>query len=991
MRSTKIQTANVVVALGNVPLPDVVKFANSISKDSSNYLFRIISDNIIKFVHEFNFEDSKDIGSKITLEIVDPEVAFETRLFGNTAQLPFSSQQLKEFANLRKNELDKRRKIKKILEKQEEFLTQNNTYDGFILGDTGKVDEAGSPIFQSEGRLISYGEIVGGGDLTSWGDAPNYSLINANPDSLFGSTAAEVEFLAMGGSPNGQKIRVAAPTAENSPFFKKLKDTGLVLQLDAGLSEDEANEIISKLYQEAKKSGLYKTEETGVLKIKNTANNDFFKTLTEKYYAEGKEIFDTSSLDSLYPSLGLDGLENENPPLPYFYFYYGLGANEANWTGPICAQFTKATYDYSFSNDKKTVTLTFTTTYDFPAFSQLSLEDRGYMTRVDPVYRLLTKLTPSNPTLFFGLNNLARDNTFHHILNKVIVDYIQACTNNIVNVEVLLPDLNKIFNIELPTIINALQSEGGSDLSDSERRKQSSILKAHQYIKVLSDMGFSTGLIFEDSYEQIYANNPFINQVPYATWQDLNRGSIIPNSPLANAVRNFGGYAQEGFLETFTEKKPSTEVGVTVGIGKSINESYAAPLKRIIDGINNKLKGLSMTFELIDDSQLVNKIIEYRRSKNIPVDNLSPDKPLIIFGDDHLIQQYFYGKKYYEDLELFSEQSRTEWSGNLTIEQSLSKYVSTNKNKDTYLTPFDLKKYDAEYRRLVAAPYFLKTNNITNYENFYSYPKDEYQLDETTRVNINKAKIPLFKAGVKESNILDLKLNFNDFFTVALSKLWVQKDGLNVVINSNPSNPVDRKLLNSFDAKLIKNIENQIKTENIDAQGQLKSDVQIDLSKVINMAGQDPKFAPIKDTDEGRDALMNLLIHVSKNISATQKDPTKQKISVSVSNYTGHNAYLAYLNLFSEIVNSTINGYVRTLPIFFLTGTKTSMPPILLITEEPNLPPYNKKSFVSRTFNGFYNIYGFRHTVSSDDVHSEFFIMKDIRLELPEIFNYTKK
>jgi len=987
MRSTKIQTANVVVALGNVPLPEVVKFANSTSKDSSNYLFRIISDNIIKFVHEFNFEDSKDIGSKITLEIVDPEVAFETRLFGNTAQLPFSSQQLKEFATLRKNELHRRRNIKKILEEQGGYLTQDNTYDAFILGDTGKVDEAGNPIFQSEGRLISYGEIVGGGDLTSWGDAPNYSLINANPDSLFGSTAAEVEFLAMGGSPNGQKIRVAAPTAENSPFFKKLKDTGLVLQLDAGLSEDEANEFISKLYQEAKKSGLYKTEETGVLKIKNTANNDFFKTLTEKYYAEGKEIFDTSSLDSLYPSLGLDGLENENPPLPYFYFYYGLGANEVNWTGPICAQFTKATYDYSFSNDKKTVTLTFTTSYDFPAFSQLSIEDRGYMTRVDPVYRLLTKLTPSNPNLFFGSGKLAENNNFHQILTQVIVDYIKVCTSDKTNVEVLLPDLNKIFNIELPTIINAIQSEGGSDLSDSERLKQSSILKGHQYIKVLSDMGFSTGLIFKNTYDKVYAST---SSVQYPKWADLELGTVLPNLPNVDAVRNFGGYAQESFLETFLDTTGSNSVGVTVGMGKSINESYAAPLKRIIDGINNKLKGLSMTFELIDDPQLVNKIIAYRRSKNIPVNNLIPDQPLIIFGDTHLIEQYFYGKKYYEDLGLFSEQSRTEWSGNLTLEQSLSKYVSTNKNKDTYLTRWDLKKYDAEYRRTVAAPYFLKTNKIENYENFYTYPKDEYQLNEATQESINKGKIPLFKAGVKESNILDLKLNFNDFFTVALSKLWVQKDGLNVVINSNPSNPVNKKLLNSFDPFLIKTIENQIMMENIDAQGQLKSNVQINLSNAIYLAGLDPKFAPIKDTDEGRDALMNLLIHVSKNIAATQQDPTKQKISVSVSNYTGHNAYLAYLNLFSEIVNSTINGYVRTIPFFFLTGTKSSMPPILLITEEPNLPPYNKKSFVSRTFNGFYNIYGFRHTVSSDDVHSEFFIMKDIRLELPEIFNYTK-
>jgi hypothetical protein len=69
--------------------------------------------------------------------------------------------------------------------------------------------------------------------------------------------------------------------------------------------------------------------------------------------------------------------------------------------------------------------------------------------------------------------------------------------------------------------------------------------------------------------------------------------------------------------------------------------------------------------------------------------------------------------------------------------------------------------------------------------------------------------------------------------------------------------------------------------------------------------------------------------------------------------------------------------------VFYLTGTSLSLPPIILLLEETNLPPYDKKNFITRSFNGMWSILGYKHTISSDDMSSEFWVVKDIRLEIP--------
>jgi len=117
--SQKIDVPNVVVSFINRPLTDAIQFIKSGARENSGYLFRIPNDNIIKFTHSFNFNKSEgdDIGAKITLETIDPEGVFESTLFGNSGELPFSDSTLKKLRDDAYADILKRVQLREKLEK----------------------------------------------------------------------------------------------------------------------------------------------------------------------------------------------------------------------------------------------------------------------------------------------------------------------------------------------------------------------------------------------------------------------------------------------------------------------------------------------------------------------------------------------------------------------------------------------------------------------------------------------------------------------------------------------------------------------------------------------------------------------------------------------------------------------------------------------------------------------------------------------------------
>lgn len=946
---SKIPTANVVVSLINKPISDIINFTKNPKRDpaANSYLFKIVNDNIVKFVHEFNFQDSggQDIGSTITLEIVDPEVAFETTLFGFSAELPFTDKQLKLYAQQATDELAFRRKLKTFLDKYNDF--DLGPVDAYPLASL----ETHIPTNRIPGVVIENGVAYLKNDAT-------FSTTQKIPSEDTIRSYGQID------DADNVKIYIPEYPEDNDSFYQKLK-TGMVNSLK--ITDLEARDIAKRIYDSAKNSQLYKLPDTRVITPQDPRRD---------FTLEVDQTFSEKSLSSLYEDLGLNNLDSVTAPQPYFYFYYGLGDNPAAWTGPVMAQFTSAKYDYSFGSERKSISLTFTTGYNWAAFSKLSLDNRGFKTVIDPRYRLAAIFElDKDGTLG------SKKNTIHTIIKEVISDYLRACTDKNMNVEVILPDLDKIINTGIGGAIKERTITGSDETAKG-------LLRAYQLSKVLNDMGFSTAIV--PAYKQSISSK-FIDRrrIPEDPITEDNIGLPV-DVKAKNTIKNLAGYSQEHLLADYQSHKIKN-FGLLIGIGKTGAETFGDPLRKILAGINNKLVGISTELSVIEDPAFIQKYKEYLDDTKIP-NNINTAYPLIVFGDSYTVENYFYGKKYYEDLKLFELKGGEVIStGKLTDEQAAKKEIENSRGKDQFLTDLDSRKFSKHYRQAIAAPYFLKTTSLPGFESFTTFPSEEYELEEDTKTNLKIAKIPLFKAGVKESNILDMKMMFDDYYTVALSKLWTERESVNIVINSNPPESTSTTLPESFDEKLIPRLIDQIKYFRLHKEKIDEDLIEIDFKTVLDEAGKSERFQTLKDTEEGNQEIVNLIVHLASKIKEDNQLSKVQNISVKIPTAGGPNPYLAYFNLFSDLVNNVIHGYVRTVPFYFLTGTKNSMPPVFLITEEPTLPPYHKKGFVSRVFNGYYRVFGFRHTITTSDLYSEFNLIKDIKLEMPSIFSYKKK
>jgi hypothetical protein len=666
-------------------------------------------------------------------------------------------------------------------------------------------------------------------------------------------------------------------------------------------------------------------------------------------------LIPSGAFDNLVSDLNLDNLEQklQITPTPYFYFYYGLNDNPNEWTGPVAAQFTDAKYDYSYESGRKSITMKFTTTFDWPAFSKLALDVRGFTTTRVPIYRSLgdlkletidlTNATTTKNASFFELNT---------VLVETISEYIKDITSDTVQVLVILPDLDKIIQNSFTRYSESLVLEGATFFNQSAFRLDA-------YARLLNDMGFSTNYYEEPVSKKISA------------------GDIIPND--VKIDKNFGGYAQGALIDKANiPQKQKLILGV--GISKDINESFRDPLQKIITGIKNKTTLIDPAFEVIDDMQFVKEFVEHLQNINSPYRTFSPDKPIVVFGDRYIIEKYLYGKKFYILNGIVQEgRTTTEAENPNQPLADFNSYVARNfaKNSGDDLLPATiLHMFDSNYINNIASKYFLKVDTCKKVNSsLYTSPTDVLSIDNKAVLEkLEVARIPIFKSGVKESNVLNIDLNFNDFYFVALKSVWSQSETLNLVSNdSTTTPPVNTNQLNSFDEKELDRIRKQAKEISI------AKNKDLDIVELFQFIDTDSGFSTFKnktDVEKGEELQLLLKIIQQEN----------QNLKIIVGSHENINSYLTMLSLFSTLVNRAYQGVVKTLPFFHISGTALSTPPILLLLEEVNTPPYKSKGFITRALNGLYQIRGFKHTISTEDICSEFYIVKSIQLDMPISF-----
>jgi hypothetical protein len=889
----------VMISLLSKPKQEVIAYANSdIKTDPNNhYLFRLANDNIIKFVHSYNFDSNNgnNIGNTITLELIDPEGFFETRVFLNSELLFKSDPQI----------------VKDRAEAQKEFERRE----------------------QIKSALL--------------GLSPSISTIKSiSFDRTFSDVVSNTDYLGGRGS-----MRIVPTEELNSKLTEDIQNQiidDLAQQIDLSKARDTNTLEYSKLI-------LSKLKKQNLIKYSfgtATQKNATISTLSN-YSVDVTASFDTSNIPALFEELKLDSLDKERQliPTPYFYFYYGLGSNPNNWSGPISAQFVDAKYNYSFETGKKSTTMTFSTTFDFPAFSRYALDLRGVTNIITPEYIVIGAL--KNTGSFDSPQG-----SFHAALSLVIKNYLRTITSPNINISVLLPDLDKIINDKIINYINYFKTKQSTPIKE--------IAGAMEYVKIIEDMGFDVTLI-RDKYNK-YSIGDSINQI-------------------ASVKSNNAGYNNSYLLEFYAKNPENNTVYICASLSKPINESYLKPLEKIIAGIKNITGLIDLGLEVIDNTEFINTFSQHIISKSFtninPITN--PANPLLVFGDSYIMENYLYGKKFYSIKGIIQEKQVTTEAGDQN-ELSLIDRIKKGANKAdrSYLHEIDSQIFSEEYITDIASKYFLNIDvALAINSGSFSIPDDELSIDANIRKNIEASRIPIFKSGLKESNLLNVDLDFNDFYFSTLKSVWAQIDQLNLITNSNVD-PTNIKDLDVFgDANKIKELTNAIDQMSIT----LDKEKQIPFNKLYGELTK-PDYAQFLGLDNEKKSEK-----VQKLISyfGSLQNNTGVRIKLIMGNHENRNSYIQYLSFFSRIVNQSFKGYIKTLPSFHITGTKLSTCPILLLLNEVNTPPYQNSNFITRMFNGLYQVWGYQHTISSSELCSEFFITKSIRLEFPIIIEPEKK
>jgi len=691
----------------------------------------------------------------------------------------------------------------------------------------------------------------------------------------------------------------------------------------------------------------------------------------DQYFAVSAFV-DTNALSSIYADFNLDRLEEQKTilPTPYFYFYYGLNNNPAEWTGPVCAAFTDAQYQYSWETGRKSIIMTFTTTFDFPAYSRLALDMRGYNTYLNPKYKVVKKIKATALGSSSGfIDTFGNDQSIHPVIcNSVIKEYLVQCTSNKINILVLLPDLDKLLAKLVPNYLGFI-STGISGGTSFER----TAALVDVYGKIFEEMGFSV------AYERSPGRG--------LTGSNLDVGDEMLRRALIE--RGFAGFAQESAVTTYAAQGPqSAEYYLGVAITKDLNQSYQDVIQKITNGLKNKLSLVDISLEVIDDLQFVNEFVDFLSSRGHPYKSLiEKDKPILVFGDRYLMQKYLYGKKHYVTKGLIQEAQQKTVTGkeeDLSLTSLQNQYGFDKKTTDDYLSDLDKTAFNDNYIDTIAKKYFLKIDETLQVNSgMYSITADDFSLDsaDSAIASLRQCRVPIFKSGLSESNLLNVDLNFNDFYFAALRAVWAKVDQLNLITGDSPTSPaINVNNLRVFNPTEFAQIEKDLKSLNI-----INDALELNFFKLVDYL-EDPsnkftEYLKAQDIDKTQ-GISDLISVLSNDI----KSKRQEKLRVIVGSHTNTNSYIQYLSLFARLVNNAYIGYIKTLPSFHISGTALSVPPILLLLEEINTIPYNSKSFLSRALNGLYQIIGFKHTITSDDVYSEFFINKSIQLDLPLSF-----
>lgn len=795
-----------------------------------------------------------------------------------------------------------------------------------------------------------------------------------------------------------------------------------ILNLDQKLDLEDIEEArrLKGILEEAKNRDIMEVvygdrlpEDIRLEKAKYESNNNYIKQFKE--LADRQDIYDaplvpilgeTSLLETIFP-LGFEvirdnvgRMEEENkeylskwktnneeivksieqkiseltaePPRSSVYIMYGMGDDLSSWAGPFLTVLYGTKYNFSAATGSKSIVLSLTPVGNWAGLTPFKLDKRGLGTYVEGREEILRYDFTSKDNITYDAIAGSRSFTpakfkdHHKSFINCLSQYLHNCVGRKANIIILMPNLNKLYEVFLESYRKSYENITGRGVS-SKLPGDAIATELYAVSKMYSDLGldvrwdtvgrdFTGAVVIDKTKFQASYENPYYCDARQPTQRRLTPdGKRIPEGSVKSSDIGIKGAAFKG---TTT---------IDIAIVKMAEDSFMAPLHRIEASMNDNKYSLEPKLRVIDDYSFIRALAKYVDNYKFGPDEvpftIDPKKPILLYGGENLTQKFFYGKRYLEDVGLFS----------YTVIGDKSNTTKQISNRDL-LAPQDRIFATDEYLEICKKYFFTEIRDKVF--NFSTLPKGTFAILPEAELLIKKSNIPIFKFGVQESNILDLNFDINSAYFAALNSLAYRDDFMNrkhtgaESIDSqdttNPYHEMNRdSILTSLKDYLI-----------ISPEGKkgLSQELKSRLKKDTNLSESD--FETMAD-------------FIAACITSESKAKTQYK---SVSWWGNGDPFNIILGIINTMTKVGLKGTVKTLPAFYLSKTPDALPPVLMFITENNVLPKRGNDSISKLLTGLWMIYGYQHRISGGECSSSFHLIKSLAIEpstllIPEITN----
>lgn len=618
-----------------------------------------------------------------------------------------------------------------------------------------------------------------------------------------------------------------------------------------------------------------------------------------------------------------------------FWIMYGCGDDVSDWAGPFVTNYVGVTYNYDGKGVRK-ISLTFVSNFSQFRTSiganyntpQAYIEGRSKV-EIEKV----VKSTGINNTITFdsagnpvGLENLPKFQDFTTDLNtevfklKNIHKSITRCLHNFLansvgsnNVLVLLPNMDNILADNKQKVIdfvnNSLPFDEHLVLSNNDilTTKERNYLPKEQYELILSYLSiieFFKGIGFE------FSSNIFKDSV---TDESFRTNLIIQKSE-----------ESKSFVERFQKILEEKNFYITLSAKR---EDPKKIIDNVFSQINEKSGGqLRQEYVWENNPGIIKLLKKYHRQ------DLDENSPLLIVGDQLLVQYFIYG-----DIDLDSVPTILS-NEKLGTSPGISNIVN-----HAYIEEVK----DFLYQK-VGKKCFGKTLALP----------DQYAFTAEDKETIEKLNIPIFKSGVQDSNILNLTVRLDDIFFTALNTVYAFEG----TERSSPS--VRNELV------LEPNLQSTLNV----AEWMLNNWQTRNVEDIFKYAPEEIRVDPELLKPENT-STVEVLTGVFRLLLAMEK--SYPGVITKISEYSQNSPYTLTLKSIMEAARLAFTASIKTLPLFNISEAAYLFTPSLMFVKEARVVNRKQSPLFGDVLNGVWNIFGFKHTISSSDVASYFSLTKD--------------